>query len=250
MSLESVKYVKVDSKEEIEPFEIAEVKCDSKEEKEPFEITMVKYELNTVENLKKAKENVNRSGEITRNVINDTNIRFDLQSGLYLEIKRKSLSLNKGDKFYDKDIGVEIKVTSLRRTITKVKKESPQSSIYFEVKYEGNNTVTNCVQHMYHTKQSIHLQGGQRSNGVTTTSLLADVLEKQWKELKEVKREDIAKYSEAIAKIDLLQYKEEMEVKKSQSQGQRNTSVTSAILKVILSIKLKDIRIWFTNQNQ
>ena len=36
-----------------------------KAEEEPFEIAEVKYELNTVENMKKAKENVTRSDKTT-----------------------------------------------------------------------------------------------------------------------------------------------------------------------------------------
>ena len=47
-------------------------------EKEEFEISEVKYKLNTVENPKKAKENVSRNEEITRLLTDDTNIRFEL----------------------------------------------------------------------------------------------------------------------------------------------------------------------------
>ena len=76
---------------------------------------------------------------------------------------------------------------------------------------------------MYHTKQSVHLQGGQRLNSVTTTSLLADVLERQWNQLKEEKREEIAKYTEAIARIDMANFKEKLEGKKSKPRKTKHS---------------------------
>ena len=39
---------------------------------------------------------------------------------------------------------------------------------------------TNVVIKMYHTNQSVHLQGGKRMGNVTSTSLLADCMEKHW----------------------------------------------------------------------
>ena len=76
-----------------------------------------------------------------------------------------------------------MKVSYIRRSITKVKKDSPQASIHFEVKDHGTQQITKCVQHMYHTNQTIHLQGGKRINNNTTTSLVANVMEKQWSKL-------------------------------------------------------------------
>ena len=40
---------------------------------------------------------------------------------------------------------------------------------------------TNVVIKMYHTNQSIHLQGGKIMDMVTSTSLLAECLERHWK---------------------------------------------------------------------
>ena len=67
----------------------------SKSEEEPIEISEVKYELNTVENMKKAKENVSRSENLTMIITDDENIRYELQSGVYIEIKKKTLELKK-----------------------------------------------------------------------------------------------------------------------------------------------------------
>ena len=137
------------------------VKIESEANKtdEPFEVKEVKYELNTLENLKKAKENISRDERITRKLIDDENIKFELQSGVYLEVKKKALELKKGDIISDRDVGVEMKVSYIRRSITKIKKDCPQASIHFEVIDHRTQQTTKCVQHLYHTNQTIHLQG-------------------------------------------------------------------------------------------
>ena len=181
-----------------------------KNDDESFETKEVKYELNTVENLKKAKDNVNRSESTTRIITDDENIRFELNSGVYLEVKKKSQNLKKGDEFVDKDIGVKLKVTSVRKAITKIKKDSPQASIYYEVKAENTNDIRKVVQHMYHTKQVVHLQGGGRLKNTTSTSLVAYVLERQWAKIKEEKHEAIAKYNDSIKTLDLGKFAEDL----------------------------------------
>ena len=44
-------------------------------------------------------------------VINDENIKYELQAGFYLKIKKRTLEMKKGDEFVDKEKGVKIKVT-------------------------------------------------------------------------------------------------------------------------------------------
>ena len=168
-----------------------------------------------MENLKKAKENISRDERITRKLIDDENIKFELQSGVYLEVKKKALELKKGDIISDRDVGVEMKVSYIRRSITKIKKDCPQASIHFEVIDHRTQQTTKCVQHLYHTNQTLHLQGGKRLNRNTTTSLVADVFEKQWSKLMKDNREVIAKNTEAIAKMDMNRFAEELEEKKT-----------------------------------
>ena len=59
------------------------------------------------------------------------------------------------------------------------------------------------------------LAGGKRLNRNTTTSLVADVFEKQWSKLMKDNREVIAKNTEAIAKMDMNRFAEELEEKKT-----------------------------------
>ena len=126
---------------------------------EAFEICEVKYELNTVESLKKAKENIARNEVITRSVTNDENIRFEINSAVYLEVKKKASELKKGHIIVDKELGVTLKVVSIRRFLTKTKKDNPQLTIQFEVHDLKSNQTTKCSQHLYHTNQVVHLQG-------------------------------------------------------------------------------------------
>ena len=186
---------------------------EAKIEDETIEIKEVKYELNTVENLKKAKDNVKRSETTTRIIIDDKNIKFELNSGVYLEVKKNSLKLKKGDEICDSSIGVKMKVTLVRKTITKIKKDSPQASIYFEVKEDSTEQTAKLVQQMYHTKQVVHLQGGGRIKKTTFTSLVAHILERQWAKIKEDNQEIIAKYNDSIKTIDLGKFSDELETK-------------------------------------
>ena len=64
---------------------------ESEAKEESFDISEVKYELNTVENMKTAKENVSRSETFTMIQSDIENIRFELQSGVYIEVKIKTL---------------------------------------------------------------------------------------------------------------------------------------------------------------
>ena len=119
--------------------------------------------------------------------------------------------------------GMKIKVTMVRRNITSVRKESPQASVWYEVTDLKHDQVTKCVQHMYHTKQTIHLQGGKRMGNVTTTSLVADLMEKEWSELIDMKKEAIKSNTEAISKIDVTKFEEELKNEKDSKKTEIKT---------------------------
>ena len=96
------------------------------------------------------------------------------------------------------------------RKFTKIKKENPETSIWYEVTDMRTNVTSKCVQHMYHTNQRIHLQGGQRIGKVTTTSIVADFLEKEWAEIIEANGTVIKHNAEAIKNINIKQFEEEL----------------------------------------
>ena len=66
---------------------------------------------------------------------------------------------------------------------------------------------------MYHTQQAVHLQGGKRLSKITSTGLVASVLEKQWTKLREDNREAIAKNTESFAKIYTAKFEQEVQEK-------------------------------------
>ena len=128
------------------------------------------------------------------------------------------MELKKGDIIVDHEVGVEMKVISVRKTLTKIMKDSPQASIHFQVKDNSTNQTNKCMQHMYHTNQSIHLQGGKGLGTRTTVFLVASVLEKQWEKIRDENQESIAKYNEAISNIDANKFGEELKEKKTKTR--------------------------------
>ena len=98
-----------------------------------------------------------------------------------------------------------------------------------EVKDINSNKFAKVVQHMYHTKQVIHLQGGMLDK-IKFTEIVANMLEKQWAKLKEDKRESIARYNDSIKKINLVKFEEELETKKK-SQESLSIVVTSVSIR-------------------
>ena len=69
------------------------------------------------------------------------------------------------------------------------------------------------MQHTYHTKHVVHLQGGGRLKKTKSTSLVADVLEIQWAKLKEDNQKVIAKYNDSIKTMDLGNFSDELDAK-------------------------------------
>ena len=56
---------------------------------------------------------------------------------------------------------------------------------------------------LYHTTQTVHLQGGQRFGKTTTTSVLADYLEKEWAEIIETEKDKIKFNTKMLANLDI-----------------------------------------------
>ena len=100
-------------------------------ETKPEEEIQVKYELDSVQNLKKAKANLNRSAELKRIPIDDENIKFEVHTGVYLEIKNKAKEIKQGMEFEDAELGIKVKVSRTRRTVTKKNNDIPENAIWY-----------------------------------------------------------------------------------------------------------------------
>ena len=183
---------------------------------------IVKYELNTIENLKKAKKNLSRSLAIKRNTIDDQNVEVNLNPGLYLEIKKKTDEIMKGMTHTNDEVGIKLKITNTRRSVTKVKKSNPQTIFWFDVTDIRTNQTFRCVQKMYHTTQSIHFQGGNKIGNVSVTSLVADLMEKLWEEYKQEKGLAIEANNEAIKNMNIEEMENATKPKKKETKEKHN----------------------------
>ena len=120
-----------------------------------------------------------------------------------MEIKNKAKVLRKGTEIEDKEIGIKIRVTNTRSTRTKVKQDEPEYQIWYDVTDIRSGLVSRCNQKFYHTKQSIHIQGGQRIGKTTTSALMASYLKKEWNEIVEEKKLEIEYNTEALANLNI-----------------------------------------------
>ena len=157
----------------------------------------VKYSLNKFKNLEVAKANASRPSKIERITTNDTNIRYEMNSGQYLYVKEEMVQYKK-DQTQTSDNG-EITITVEKPSIVEDNDENiPESQIKMSITNNKTRDKTNVVIKMYHTNQSIHLQGGRRMGKVTSTSLLADCLEDIWKTNMGINEDNIDEANNAL----------------------------------------------------
>ena len=78
------------------------------------------------------------------------------------------------------DGNVTIKVEK-NSTVEDTEDNNPESQIKMMITNNKSKEKSSVVIKLYHTNQSIHLQGGRRMGNVTSTSLLADCLERHWR---------------------------------------------------------------------
>ena len=154
------------------------VKVDDNRKEEASEIK-VKYSLNKVKNLEVAKVNSDRPIKIARLVTDDQNVRYEMNSGQYLLIKDEMLQYSKTQTETTEDGAVTFLVEK-NSSVEDVDENNPETQIKMSVTNNTSKEKNNVVIKMYHTNQSIHLQGGKRMGMVTSTYLLADCLEKHW----------------------------------------------------------------------
>ena len=91
---------------------------------------------------------------------------------------------------------------------TKKNNAIPENAIWYEFTDTRSGLTTKCVQKLYHTTQTIHLQGGKRFGKTTTTSILADYLEKEWNEIIETEKDKIESHTKMLANLDINKLQE------------------------------------------
>ena len=140
----------------------------------------VKYSLNKLKNLEVAKANVLRPIKVDRIVTNDTNVRYEMNSGQYLHIKEEMKQYKKGD--LDNSENGEITFRAEKNSFVEdINDNNPGTQVKMVITNNKTKETTNVVIKLYHTNQSIHLQGGRRMGKTTSTFMLADCMESYWR---------------------------------------------------------------------
>ena len=191
-----------------------EIKTEINKEEDVSKIK-VKYALNKVKNLEVAKLNAERPIKISRFITDDQNIRYEINSGQYLHIKEEMNRYRKTESETSENGEVTITVER-NSSVEDTDQNNPETQIKMSVTNNNTNETTKVVIKMYHTNQSIHLQGGRRMGKVTSTMLLADCLEKQWTKNM---NENIDSIKEANSKIKGMVIKPGMGTRARTSTG-------------------------------
>ena len=178
-------YLKVNERETVlvkasTPVKTEEIKTEENKNKESIPKIQVKYVLNKVKNLETAKINAARPVRIERFTTNDTNTRYEMNSGQYLYVKEEMKNYKKGETETTENGEYSFKVEK-NSVVDDKNKNNPETQIKLLITNNKTQETSNFVVKLYHTNQSIHLQGGRRMGKVTSTSLMADHLEGHWK---------------------------------------------------------------------
>ena len=160
----------------------------------------VNYILDELKNLKVAKSNARRPMESKRFEPDDSNVRFEVNSALYLVAKEEFTNLAIGQSEELK--GVRIEAISKTNHIDKGD-NNPATTIKLKVlelstKFESNATIN-----LYHSNQGVHIQGGRRHGRVTSCSLVGEFLQEFFKNVLASQGKRIFNVRHALINVDL-----------------------------------------------
>ena len=134
----------------------------------------LRYVLDKLKNMKVAKTNAKRPMESQKHEVNDLNVRFELNSALYLVSKEELTKLVPGQSALFK--GVKVDIESKTNHVD-IKDNNPATVMKVKVTEVKSGFESKVTINLYHTNQGIHLQGGRRNGNVTSCSLLGNFLE-------------------------------------------------------------------------
>ena len=95
-------------------------------------------------------------------------------------------------------------------------RNNPETQIKMIVTNKKKNEVTKVVMKFYHTNQSIHLQGGKRMGMMTSTSFLADHMEKKWRTMM---TNNLVKIQQIISTLKTMTIKQGMNLRNRTNSG-------------------------------
>ena len=151
---------------------LPEIKAEAKEVKE--DNVKLKYVLDELKNMKVAKSNAKRPMESKKIEVNDTNVRFELNSALYLVTKEELMELVPGQSSMHE--GTKVDIESKTHHIDEGQ-NNPASVIKVKVTDVKSGFESKVTINLYHSNQGIHIQGGRRNGNITSCTLLGNFLE-------------------------------------------------------------------------
>ena len=194
----------------------------AKEESTPIKDdnnTKLNYVLNEFKNVKTAKANAKRKPDIVRELINDLNLKYKVNSAVFLVFKEEMDRLVQGNIDRSDDTGVMMEVESVGKQLDK-KDNNPVTVVKWKISDSKNNWDTRVTMNMYHTNQCIHFQGGERKGSSTSCSLAGEFFESFCLNLRTRKAERIKEIKDFLLKLDGRKKYGSQPLKKSKSTFQ------------------------------
>ena len=135
------------------------------------------YALGEFKNMKVAKANAKKPMTIHRIEKDTLNIRYELNSAVYLGLKEEFDKMEKGYTWVDNDNQVKMFIEKKPQYEEDKAENNPKTVIRWKVEDEKNKFESSVTMNLYNTNQGIHFQGGRRNGKVTSCSLAASLFE-------------------------------------------------------------------------
>ena len=166
-------------------------------------VTTVKldYVLNELKNVKTAKDNAKKDFTVERNVVNDLNLRYNLNSALFLVLKEDVEQIKEGTNYHNNNSRVAMKIEKVIKQLD-IKGNNPATNVKWKVSDTKKKWNSHVTMNMYHTNQGVHFQGGERKGDVTSCSLAGDFFELMCSNTLKAKSVRISEIKEMLLKLD------------------------------------------------
>ena len=166
-------------------------------------VVKLDYVLDEFKNMKVAKANAKKPMTIHRIETDTLNIRYELNSAVYLALKEEFDTMEKGYTWVDNDNQVKMVIEKKPQYEEDKADNNPKTVIRWKVDDEKNKFESSVTLNLYNTNQGIHFQGGRRNGKVTSCSLAASMFETWSMIMIRDKEQRIRMMKETILGMDL-----------------------------------------------
>ena len=158
------------------------------------------YILDELKNTRVAKTNARKAMEPKRIDTNDINVRFEMNSALYLVSKEELMKLAPGQTALSGEVKLEVEGKTDQ--IDKVN-NNPVSVIRLKVTQVKTSFESKVTINLYHSNQGVHVQGGRRNGQVTSCSLVANFLQEYFSSIYNNHRGRVQIIQDCLLTVDL-----------------------------------------------